>query len=133
MNIFNRAGGAQNQIAAARNATALMAVGAALGILIAGYGLFTAKGTVTHQVPAEDAALVNQRPILLSDFVAQAESTYAVPFDQITASQRKAILAAIEAMKRVPRTLAPQSPDVPSNVIDFSTAPVTPGEPVSPH
>jgi len=72
-----------------------MAVGAALGILIAGYGLFTAKGTVIRQVPAEDAALVNQRPILLSDFVAQAESTYAVPFDQITASQRRAILAAM--------------------------------------
>jgi PPIC-type PPIASE domain len=79
----------------ARNATALMALGALLGILIAGYGLFTAKGTVIHHVPAEDAALVNQRPILLSDFVAQAESTYAVPFDQVTATQRKAILAAM--------------------------------------
>ena len=82
-------------MSSARNATLLMAAGAALGILIAGYGLFTAKGTVIHQVPAEDAALVNQRPILLSDFVAQAESTYAIPFDQITASQRKAILAAM--------------------------------------
>jgi hypothetical protein len=79
----------------ARNATALMAVGAALGILIAGYGLFTAKGTVTYRVPAEDAALVNQRPILLSDFVSQSESTYAVPFNEITASQRKAVLAAM--------------------------------------
>jgi hypothetical protein len=80
---------------AGRFSTLLMALGAALGIAIAGYGLFTAKGTASHRVPPEDAALVNQRPILMSDFVAQAEGTYAVPFAQITASQRKTILDAM--------------------------------------
>jgi PPIC-type PPIASE domain len=72
-----------------------MAGGAILGLVIAGYGLFTAKGTVVHRVPPEDAALVNQRPILMSDLVAQSESTYALPFSQITREQRKAVLAAM--------------------------------------
>jgi parvulin-like peptidyl-prolyl isomerase len=84
-----------NNDRAARHATILMAASAALGIAIAGYGLFTAKGTVSRQVPPEDAALVNQRPILMSDFVAQAENTYAVPFAQITREQRQTVLAAM--------------------------------------
>ena len=58
--------------AAARRSTLMMAGGAILGLVIAGYGLFTAKGTVVHRVPPEDAALVNQRPILMSDLIAQA-------------------------------------------------------------
>jgi len=79
----------------ARYSTPLMASGALLGILIAAYGLFTAQGTVIRHVPAEDAALVNQRPILMSDFVAQAESTYTLPFAQISREQRKAVLTAM--------------------------------------
>lgn len=81
--------------AAARRSTLMMAGGAILGLLIAGYGLFTAKGTVVHRVPPEDAALVNQRPILMSDLVAQAESTYSAPFAATTQEQRRAILAAM--------------------------------------
>ena len=80
---------------AARRSTLMMAGGAMLGLLIAGYGLFTAKGTVVHRVPPEDAALVNQRPILMSDLVAQAESTYSAPFAAITQEQRRAVLAAM--------------------------------------
>jgi parvulin-like peptidyl-prolyl isomerase len=81
--------------AAARRSTLMMAGGAILGLAIAGYGLFTAKGTVVHRVPPEDAALVNQRPILMSDLIAQAESTYSTPFAAITQEQRRAILAAM--------------------------------------
>ena len=47
--------------AAARRSTLMMAGGAILGLLIAGYGLFTAKGTVVHRVPPEDAAVVKDR------------------------------------------------------------------------
>jgi parvulin-like peptidyl-prolyl isomerase len=79
----------------ARYSTWLMAGSALLGILIAGYGLFTAQGTVIHRVPPEDAALVNARPILMSDLVAQAESTYATPFAEISQEQRKAVLTAM--------------------------------------
>jgi parvulin-like peptidyl-prolyl isomerase len=81
--------------AAARRSTLMMAGGALFGLVIAGYGLFTAKGTVVHRVPPEDAALVNQRPILMSDLIAQAESTYSTPFAAITQEQRRAILAAM--------------------------------------
>jgi hypothetical protein len=81
--------------AAARRSTLMMAGGAIVGLVIAGYGLFTAKGTVVHRVPPEDAALVNQRPILMSDLIAQAESTYSNPFAAITQEQRRAILAAM--------------------------------------
>ena len=45
-----------------------LGVGTIVGLAIAGYGLFTAKGTVTHSVPSEDLALINQRPILRTDF-----------------------------------------------------------------
>jgi hypothetical protein len=81
--------------AAARRSTLMMAGGAIVGLLIAGYGLFTAKGTVVHRVPPEDAALVDQRPILMSDLVAQAESTYSAPFAATTLEQRRAVLAAM--------------------------------------
>jgi len=72
-----------------------MTSGAILGLLIAGYGLFTAKGTALRRVPPEDAALVNQRPILMSDLVAQAESTYTLPFTELSRAQRKAVLASM--------------------------------------
>src|SRR3974377_318002 len=54
-------------------------VASLIGLGIAGFGLFTAKGTVTHVVPPENVALVNQRPILRSDFIAQTEYTLGKP------------------------------------------------------
>ncbi len=70
----------------------IFATGAALGLLVAGFGLFTAKGTAVRAVPPEDVALVNQKPILLSDFNNQLEAQYAVPLGQITLSERRATL-----------------------------------------
>lgn len=70
----------------------IFAIGAVLGLVIAGFGLFTAKGTAVRTVPPEDVALVNQRPILLSDFNAQLEAQYAVPLAQITPAERRATL-----------------------------------------
>jgi hypothetical protein len=49
----------------------LYAIGAVTGLMIAGYGLFTASGTSTRTVPPENIATVNQRPILRSDFITQ--------------------------------------------------------------
>ena len=43
----------------ARRSLMLCAAGAVLGLVIAGFGLFTAHGTRTAGVPAEDVALVN--------------------------------------------------------------------------
>jgi parvulin-like peptidyl-prolyl isomerase len=70
----------------------LLALGALVGLLIAGYGLFTAKGTRSRGVPPEAVALVNQRPVLRSDFMAQAQTEFTLPFAQTTEQQRKKVL-----------------------------------------
>ena len=81
--------------ASVRRSMVLFASGAVIGLLIAGYGLFTAKGTRSRGVPAEAVALVNQRQILRSDFMTQTQSQFAVPFEQSTRAQR---METIEAM-----------------------------------
>ena len=70
----------------------IFGAGAAIGLLAAGFGLFTAKGTAVRVVPPEDVALVNQRPILLSDFNNQLEAQYAVPLGQISPAERRSTL-----------------------------------------
>jgi hypothetical protein len=67
-------------------------LGAFVGLGIAGFGLFTAKGTVTHVVPAENVALVNQRPILRTDFIAQTETELGKPFGEATVAERLKVL-----------------------------------------
>jgi len=57
----------------ARRSLILLAIGAVIGLGIAGFGLFTAKGTTSHAVPPEAAALVNQQPLLISDYVTQLQ------------------------------------------------------------
>ena len=75
-----------------RRALILCGIGAAIGLGIAGFGLFTAKGTVTNVVPPEDVALVNQRPILQTDYAAQLESQFAEPLSQATRAQKQQVL-----------------------------------------
>lgn len=70
----------------------LLASGALIGLLIAGYGLFTAKGTRSRGVPPEAIALVNQRPVLRSDFMTQTQAQFAVPFAETTHEQREKVL-----------------------------------------
>jgi len=76
----------------ARRSLLLLAFGAVVGLGIAGFGLFTAKGTGTHTVPPEDAALVNQQPILISDFTTQLQSEFGIPIGKATPAQRKKVL-----------------------------------------
>ena len=75
-----------------RRSMAFFAIGALLGLALAGYGLFTAKGTRSRSVPPEDLALVNNRPILRSDFMTQVQTQFAVPFAQSTSEQRAKVL-----------------------------------------
>jgi parvulin-like peptidyl-prolyl isomerase len=75
-----------------RRSMVLLACGALVGLAIAGYGLFTAKGTRSSGVPAEAVALVNQRQILRSDFMTQTETQYSEPFAQTTREQREKVL-----------------------------------------
>jgi hypothetical protein len=58
-----------------RRSFVFMGCGALLGLLMAGYALFTARGTSTLIVPAEDVALVNQQPISRSDLLLQQLQT----------------------------------------------------------
>jgi len=69
-----------------------MGCGALLGLLMAGYSLFTARGTSTLIVPPEDVALVNQQPISRSDYLLQLQTLYGVDLRHATAAQRKKVL-----------------------------------------
>ena len=77
----------------ARRSLILCASGALIGLAMAGLGLFTAQGTRTAAVPAEDIALVNQVPLLMSDYVQQIRALYDVPLSQANAAQRRKVLA----------------------------------------
>ena len=70
----------------------LMGIGALIGLIIAGYALFTAKGTSTLSVPPEDVALVNQQPISRSDYLIQLQSLYGIDQAHATAEQRGKVL-----------------------------------------
>src|ERR1700723_559591 len=75
-----------------RRSFVLMGGGALLGLLMAGYSLFTARGTSTLIVPPEDVALVNQQPISRSDYLLQLQTLYAVDLAHATAAQRRKVL-----------------------------------------
>src|SRR5260370_21713473 len=70
----------------------LLASGALLGLVIAGYGLFTARGTRSQAVPPEAVALVNQRRILRSDFMTQTQIQFVLPFAETSREQRRTVL-----------------------------------------
>jgi parvulin-like peptidyl-prolyl isomerase len=70
----------------------LCSIGAIVGLVIAGVGLFSARGTATHSVPSEDIALVNQRPVLRSDFVTQLEGETGETFEQTSRAERLKVL-----------------------------------------
>jgi hypothetical protein len=76
-----------------RRSLVLLASGALIGLALAGYGLFTAKGTRSRNVPPEAVALVNQRQILRSDFMTQTQTEFTSPFAATTREQRKKVLA----------------------------------------
>jgi hypothetical protein len=70
----------------------LFAIGALAGLAIAGYSLFTAKGTSMRIVPPESVATVNQRPVLRSDFIAQLESETGETFEGSTRQDQIKVL-----------------------------------------
>ncbi len=75
-----------------RRSLLIYAFGAILGLALAGFALFTAKGTTVKSFPPEDVALVNGRQILRSDFRTQTQIEAGVPFDQTTQAQRQKVL-----------------------------------------
>jgi PPIC-type PPIASE domain/SurA N-terminal domain len=75
-----------------RRSFVFMGGGALLGLLMAGYSLFTARGTSTLVVPPEDVALVNQQPISRGDYLQQLQTLYGVDLGHATAAQRRRVL-----------------------------------------
>ena len=75
-----------------RRSFVLMSGGALAGLLMAGYSLFTARGTSTLIVPPDDVALVNQQPISRSDYLQQLQTLYGVDLPHATAAQRRKVL-----------------------------------------
>jgi hypothetical protein len=75
-----------------RRSLVLLALGALLGLAIAGYGLFTAAGTATRTIPPEAIATVNGRLILRTDFVTQVQTQFGITFKEATREQRERVL-----------------------------------------
>ena len=75
-----------------RRSLLIYALGAIVGLALAGFALFTAKGTTVKSFPPEDVALVNGRQILRSDFRTQTQIEAGVPFGQTTRGQRLKVL-----------------------------------------
>jgi hypothetical protein len=75
-----------------RRSFIFMGCGAVVGLMMAGYSLFTARGTSTLSVPPEDVALVNQQPISRSDYLLQLQALYGVDLQHATAAQRRRVL-----------------------------------------
>jgi hypothetical protein len=75
-----------------RRSFVLMGSGALVGLVMAGYSLFTARGTSTLIVPPEDVALINQQPISRSDYLQQLQTLYGVDLQHATAAQRRRVL-----------------------------------------
>jgi PPIC-type PPIASE domain/SurA N-terminal domain len=71
---------------------ALMTIGALIGLFLAGYSLFTARGASTLSVPAEDVALVNQQAISRSDYLILLQTLYGVDLSHATREQRQKVL-----------------------------------------
>jgi hypothetical protein len=74
-----------------RRTLILLAAAALTGLGIAGYGLFTAKGTATRRVPPEAIATVNGQRILRTDFVMQVQTQFGIPFAESTEEQRQRV------------------------------------------
>jgi len=69
-----------------------LAVGATVGLALAGYSLLTATDTGFKAVPVGAVALVNGRQILQRDLDAQAETEYGRPIKDITLAEKKSVL-----------------------------------------
>ena len=70
----------------------LYSTGIVIGLILGGISLFNARGTTTNQVPDEVLALVNQRPVLRSDFIIQLEAETGMTFDETSREEQMRVL-----------------------------------------
>ena len=105
-------------------------VAATIGLVAAGAGLLHPAHRDLAQVPPGDVALVNQEPVLMSDYISETEQAYGVPFAQTTPAERATVLhRMIDQELMVQRSLAldlpEQDTDVRTALSDGVTALVT--------
>jgi len=103
---------------------------AVIGLAAAGLGVLHPVQRELAAVPPGDAALVNQEPVLMSDFISETEQASGVPFAQTTPAERAAVLhRMIDEELMVQRSLAldlpEQDTDVRTALSDGVTALVT--------
>lgn len=95
----------------------LPALGATIGLIIAGIALFRIAPTTTMAIPAGYVALVNGKGILLSDFIAQLNTETGKRFGDTTAAERrKTLRAMINEELLVQRALALDLPETTTEV-----------------
>jgi parvulin-like peptidyl-prolyl isomerase len=98
----------------------LPAAAALIGLVLAGIHLYRAAAPAVDSVPPGDAALVNNRPILMSDFIDETGTELAQPYEQITDDQRAKVLRnMIDQELKVQRALAL---DLPETTVEVRTA-----------
>ena len=104
----------------------LPSAGIALGILIAGLGLFGRAPQPQSAVPPGYVALVNQKGILLSDFISQSMTELGKPFEQVTTAERSRILREmIDEELLVQRALVLDLPETTTEVREAMTGGVS--------
>jgi hypothetical protein len=95
---------------------ALAVIGATVGLALAAAGLLRPAPHAATRVPPGDVALVNQEPILMSDFITETEQKYGVPFAQTTPAERaQQLRAMIDQELLVQRSLALDLPEQDTN------------------
>jgi hypothetical protein len=105
-------------------AVMLPAGAAIVGLLVGGYGLFRST-PLTAVVPPGYVALVNQKGILKSDYMAQTAAVTGKPFEQTTAAERsKTLHAMIDEELLVQRGVLLDLPETTTEVRDVMTAAV---------
>jgi hypothetical protein len=95
------------------------------GLLIAGFGLFRTAPPQRTKVPPGYVALVNQKGILVSDWIAQTQSDEGVDFEEATPEMRRSVLRRmIDEELLVQRALALDLPETTTDVRDILTVAV---------
>jgi hypothetical protein len=96
---------------------ALPLAGMAMGLILAGIGIFHEAPHQLTSVPPGYVALVNQQGVLTSDFISQTATETEQPFDQTTAAQRAHVLhEMIDKELLVQRALALDLPETTTEV-----------------
>ncbi|HEX4098882.1 MAG TPA: peptidyl-prolyl cis-trans isomerase [Caulobacteraceae bacterium] len=102
---------------------ALLMVTATIGMAAGAAGVLRPAHRDLTYVPPGDVALVNQEPILMSDFMTETQAVAGVPYDQATPAQRAQVLhqmvdQELEVQRGLALDLPEQDTDVRTVLVD---------------